>query len=295
MSEFEHLSPEVVPVLQQAKAERVEFCLKDRWIGYTRAMAILDQLDDLVNYPRSLRMPNLLIVGRSGNGKSSLLEHFCHRHPVQVAADGSPNMPILYIEMPETPSEGEFWSLILWTLLISHREKDPASIKKRQARSSIQYARVRVLVIDEFHNLTNAGRKAGDLLAAIRGLSNALKLCVVASGTEKAINALNSDPQMKSRFQPALLDRWMLNTEYLRMLVSYERLLPLAKPSGLATRPLAPKIYDMGGGTIGDTIKVLKAAAVKAIESGEERITRELLDSLDWSGAEDWVAISRAV
>lgn len=213
MTRYSHLTPAVAQALELPKSERITFCQTDRWIGYTRATQILDQLDQLLTYPRSLRMPNLLVVGRSGNGKSSIIEHFTNRHPVLMTESGSPIAQILRIEMPETPDETELWSTLLWALAISHREKDPASIKKRQAKSVLQYANVRLLVIDEFNNLTNAGKAAGDLLAAIKGLSNELKISIVAAGTQAAINALNSDPQMKSRFEPTALDRWKLNSE----------------------------------------------------------------------------------
>lgn len=295
MSKFFHLDDSVVDILELPKSERILFCQSDRWIGYTRAVQILDHLDQLLVYPKSLRMPNLLIIGRSGNGKSSILERFIHRHPVQITASGSPIAPILCIEMPETPGESEFWSLILWALGISHREKDPASIKKRQAKSALEYAQVKILIIDEFNNLANAGKTAGALLAAIKGLSNALKLPIVAAGTQAAINALNSDPQMKSRFEPAVLDRWRLDKEYLRFLASYERLLPLAEPSGLATRELAPIIFGMVGDTIGGTVKLLKTAAVKAIETSSERITVSTLESLDWVRPGEWDEVARRI
>lgn len=295
MTSYSHLTPAVAEALELPKSERITFCQTDRWIGYTRATQILDQLDQLLTYPRSLRMPNLLVVGRSGNGKSSIIEHFTNRHPVQMTESGSPIAPILRIEMPETPDETEFWSTLLWALAISHREKDPASIKKRQAKSVLQYANVRLLVIDEFNNLTNAGKAAGDLLAAIKGLSNELKISIVAAGTQGAINALNSDPQMKSRFEPTALDRWKLNSEYLRFLASYEQLLPLAEPSQLASRELAPKLYGMAGDTIGGTVKLLKAASANAIKTGVERITARVLDDLGWTRLGDWDTVARVV
>ncbi len=295
MSRFPHLDASVVEALEYTKADRIAFCQSDRWIGYTRATQILDQLDQLLVYPKSLRMPNLLIVGRSGNGKSSILERFIRRHPVQTNETGAPLAPVLYIEMPETPDESELWSLILWALCISHREKDPASIKKRQVKSALQYAGVKIAIIDEFNNLTNAGKAAGDLLAAIKGLSNELKLSIVAAGTQTAINALNSDPQMKSRFEPAVLDRWRLDAEYLRFLASYERLLPLAEPSGLATREIAPVIFGMAGDTVGGTVKLLKAAAVKAINTGKEQITPSLLNTLGWVKPGEWDEVARRV
>lgn len=290
---MKHLEESALEVMDEGKLRRVQFVQGDHWIGYTRATNILNRLDDLLAYPRSLRMPNILIVGRSGNGKSSILERFTKRHPVQITESGSPIAPILRVEMPDTPDETEFWSTILWALGISHREKDPAAIKKRQTKASMQYANVRMLVIDEFNNLTNAGKGAGDLLAAIKGLSNELRISIVAAGTQAAINALNSDPQMKSRFEPAGLERWTLDVEYLRLLVSYERLLPLAEPSGLASRALATAIYGMAGDTIGGTIKLLKSAAVRAIDSGTEKITLPLLEGLAWTPPGDWDAVSR--
>ncbi|MET3115842.1 hypothetical protein AAKU64_000045 [Undibacterium sp. GrIS 1.8] len=293
MNTFEHLDAQVADALTLPNLDRLEFCRSDRWMGYTRAAQILKQLDQLLIYPKTLRMPNLLIVGRSGNGKSSILERFAHRHPVQITETGSPIAPLLQIQMPDTPNETEFWSTILWALSISHREKDPVSIKKRQAKSALQYASVRLLIIDEFNNLANAGKKAPDLLAAIKGLSNELKLSVVAAGTQAAINALNSDPQMKSRFEPAALDRWRLDSEYLRFLASYEKLLPLAEPSGLASREIAPTIYGMAGETIGATVKLLKSAACYAIESKRERIDEHILRNLNWTKPGEWDDVAR--
>lgn len=295
MSDLDHLAPEVRDAVQLSKTERIAFCREDRWIGYTRANEVRDQLDDLVAYPRTLRMPDILVVGRNGNGKSAILEHFARAHEVQSAEDGTPIKPVLLVEMPDTGDASAFWSEILWAMLVAHRENDHPRNKKREVKSILQFARVRVLVIDEFNNLVNAGRKAGTLLASIRELSNTLKLSIVAAGTQAAINALNSDPHMKSRFTPLALTRWSLNAEYLRFLASYERLLPLAEPSGLATRELATRLYAMGGDAIGGTVSVLKAAAKAAIETGTECITVPLLEKLDWTGPEGWEDMARAV
>ncbi|MBO0055058.1 TniB family NTP-binding protein, partial [Listeria monocytogenes] len=59
---FNHLNNDVVPLLPLPAGERIEHCKSDRWIGYTRATQIMQQLDQLLVYPKSLRMPNLLIV-----------------------------------------------------------------------------------------------------------------------------------------------------------------------------------------------------------------------------------------
>lgn len=295
MITVEHLDSEVVPVLELPKDERIAYCKTDRWIGYSRAQEIMDKLDQLLVYPKSLRMPSILLVGRQNNGKSSIVARFSSRNPVQVSATGSPIAPVLKISMPETPSESDFWSEILWSMMISHGDRDTVASKKKEAKSILIYAGIRVLVIDEFNNLTTAGKAAGDLLAAIKMLSNDLKISIVAAGTQAAINALNLEPQMKSRFEPAALDRWKLNVEYLRFLTSYEKLLPLAEPSNLASREIAPLIYAMTGETIGSTVKLLKEASSFAISSGKERIDEKVLKAMTWTREDEWDEISRRV
>jgi len=293
MTTHAHLIPEVAAALELPLPERIEFCQMDRWVGYTRAQQILKQLDDIFAYPKSLRMPNILLVGRSDNGKSSIVQHFVHRHPMIMREDGSPGPCVAWVSMPATPSESSFWSEVLWSLNIRHGERDPPEKKRRQAFDAMEYASVRVLAIDEFNHLTNAGKDAAKLLAAIKNISTALRIPIIASGTQAAINALNSDPQMKSRFEPAVLDRWKLDREYLRFLASYEAFLPLAQPSNLPGREIAPTIYGMAGDTIGGTVKLLKSAASHALRTGHERIDVGVLASMNYVRSGDWDEAAR--
>lgn len=295
MTSFDHLNPDLVPMLKLPLVERIQYCKTDRWIGYTRATDIMRRIDQLLVYPKSLRMPSVLIVGRSGNGKSSIVERFSSTHPVQMSGTGGAIVPVLKISMPETPNESEFWSEILWAMGISHGDRDSATLKKKEAKSVLTHACLRVLVIDEFNNLTTAGKQAGDLLAAIKGISNDLKVSIVAAGTQAAINAMNLDPQMKSRFDPAVLDRWKLDKEYLRFLASYERLLPLSEPSDLASRELATLLYGMAGETIGATVRLLKEASSFALSSRKERIDKSVLEELEWTKQDEWDDIARRV
>ena len=69
-----------------------------RWIRYTRAEYINGRLDDLImQRPRSHRMPNLLIVGDSNNGKTALVNRFRAQNQPQAASDGTTScIPIVY-------------------------------------------------------------------------------------------------------------------------------------------------------------------------------------------------------
>lgn len=292
MSDLSHLLPEAAECLDKPKPERLAFCRADRWVAYPRAKEALEALDDLIVYPRNLRPNNVLIVARAGNGKSSILHRFATRHPTIVTEKGKPVSPVVRIEMPESPTESEVWSLILYALGIGHRELDKAESKKRQAKDALHYANVRVLAIDELNNVTLAGKEGVMILAGIRSLSNELRLAIAAAGTQAAINALNLDPQLKTRFEPIGLPKWKLNRNYLSLLAAYEKLLPLAKPSHLIGRELATCIYKMAGETIGQNVKLLRKAASVAIQQGTECITEELLRALPWKSDSEWTTIS---
>ena len=53
----------------------------DQWIGYPRAVDALERLESLLTWPDKQRMPNLLILGPTNNGKSMIVEKFRRLHP----------------------------------------------------------------------------------------------------------------------------------------------------------------------------------------------------------------------
>ena len=80
-TQAEHLLPEIRPLLQLPAAERILCIEKDNWIGYSRARQALNKLQNLYSHPQRQRMPNLLIIGPTNNGKSMIVEKFCRDYP----------------------------------------------------------------------------------------------------------------------------------------------------------------------------------------------------------------------
>lgn len=282
---FEHLTPKTKELLELSNEERINIIRSPRWVGYPRAQKILNQLDELLTYPRSDRMPNLLIVGDTNNGKTALAKRFCKMHPPFDNPDGeSVLVPVLYIECPPKPDEGRLYDEILGKLFQRYKERDNAGRKEAQVLKVCEKIGVKMIILDEIqHILAGTGKQQEAFLNVIKRLGNKLKIPIVGVGIRTAYNAIQADSQLANRFELAPLPRWRLGDEdYERLLASFEALLPLKEPSYLYGERLANKLFAMTDGYTGELVSLLSTAAVEAVNSGKEKITLELLDKLDW-------------
>jgi len=243
---------------------------------------LLAKLNYLISYPKSVDMPNLLIVGQSGNGKTSLIHELMRQYPRDDNINGdSATIPIVYCEAPPSPDLGGFYNEILDSIgLPPHRGRVEA--RRYNVQSVLNLVGVKLLVIDEIQHGLQAGPQSQRIfLSAIKSLGNHLQIPIVALGTREALSLFNKDEQIRRRFALDELPGWKLDNDFRRLLLSFERLLPLRRPSNLASPELARLLHGLSMGTIGRVAKILAAAATAAIESGEEQITAAILNSVD--------------
>src|SRR5437868_22287 len=114
MSEFAHLDDAVGTLAALPAEQRIQNLRPPHWIGYTRAKRILDQLENLLRYPRIHRMPNLLIVGETNNGKTVVVSRFLKLHAaLENSAGDHALVPVMLIQAPPEPNENRFYSAIL--------------------------------------------------------------------------------------------------------------------------------------------------------------------------------------
>lgn len=275
---------DIKDIRQLSNEERILYIQSGRWIGYERAKNIIGYFNELVNHPKVSRMPNALLVGDTNNGKTMVLETFVKQHPAREREDGqSVYAPVLMIDAPAKPDVDEFYCSILEKIFAPYKPNDRVSKKKFQVFGLLEELNVKVLVIDEIHNvLAGTEKNKKQFLNVIKGLGNHLKIPIIAAGTTEAFNAIQSDDQLANRFNPCLLPKWKLDKDYLRLLASFEASLPLRKPSEIATKQLATKILSMSEGSIGEISTVVTKAAINCIRLGEEQITLELLNQIDY-------------
>lgn len=279
-----HLSPSTRALLNLPDHERQNAILANKWIAYTRAQQVTQKIQDLLRYPPSHRMPNLLVVGDTNNGKTAILHRFMDGHqPYTREQDGRLVWPVLYVQAPVEPDERRFYNSILDETGTPYRVADRVDRKQRQVLQVLRHLEVKLFVIDEIqHVLAGTMNKQRLFLNVLKYLSNELMIPFVGSGIRTALNAIQHDEQLANRFEPMLLQRWSMGEDYLRLLLSFEQMLPLRKPSNLIEDDIAYKLLAMSEGLLGEVSRILKRAAVSAIDNQSECITVELLDKLGY-------------
>ena len=222
-----HLHPAARRIARLPAAERLRHVRADRWIGYTRATDALDRLETLFSWPAKQRMPNLLLIGPTNNGKSMIVEKFRRDPPADLAPGPARKSRCWrYRCRPTRP-----WSASTPPLLAATGRPAAAAARgwpswSRSRCGLFRMIGVRVLVIDELHNLlAGSGDRRREFLNLLRFLGNELRIPLVGVGTREAYLAIRSDDQLENRFAPFTLPavgsrrRGMLPAGQLRRLV----------------------------------------------------------------------------
>lgn len=291
MNEFAHLAASVQPQAVLPAAERLAGLRDRHWIHYPRADAILTRLDDLLTHgPGRMRPPNLLIVGPTNNGKSMVAEKFRRAHPSGPSEDGHREViPVLVVQMPSGPAIRRFHGAVLAALNAPVSPHGSIERCERLVLDLLRQVGVRVLVIDELHNmLAGSHRQQREFLNLLRFLGNELRIPLVALGTREAHIALRSDDQLENRFAPMALPLWENGDEFSRLLSSFEATLPLRERSGLGDdADLQRHILERSGGMIGEVASMMTAATRFALARGRERIDRTVLEAAGYRGPDE--------
>jgi hypothetical protein len=149
-----HLSEKARLALELSDEERINLILSERWIGYTNAKEILGKLDELLTYPKRHRMPNLLIVGDTNNGKTMIASRFHTLHPIDENVDGDAIVfPVMLVQAPPVPDEGRLYDEILRKLSAPFKVKDPPSKKLFQVLTISDRVKLKMLIIDEIQDI----------------------------------------------------------------------------------------------------------------------------------------------
>lgn len=275
---YKHVVEKFRHVVNLSDEERLRFLDEERWIGYEVADNLINELVGLLNYPKRLRMPNLLVVGDSNNGKTSIVHRFYSQYGMQKEENGDLVKPVLFTNAPASTSDKDLYMAILEALNMPYRSKDSASALAYQVIHLCKEYQVKMIIVDEFHSmLTGTGRQQLQVMNALKSLCNALQIPIVGVGIHDARRVLHTDQQHASRFSIAEIPLWQLNKEFQKLLFRIEGVLPLKNPSNLKQSQLASLIYSISQGNLGNVYQLLTVCAKEAITSGTEQITEAII------------------
>ena len=274
------LTTKTVALLNESDDVRVRHIRSDRWVAYPAANRVLDELEDLLTWPETIRPPCRLIVAETNNGKSSLIRKFLDRHPADENLDGDQvRVPVLAAEIATADEKG-MYEVLLRKMYQPLKDRESTEQRKQHVISRLLRIRPKMLLLDESNDfIRGSALKMHACLVGLKHISNITKIPIVAVGTPEAKRVFTADKQLENRFDPIELPRWKLDRDFRGLLDGIEQTLPLRRASDLADRAIAKHIFDQAGPILGEISTLVGKAATRAIRTGTECITeKELLE-----------------
>jgi hypothetical protein len=220
---LEHLTDGAQKLAVLANGERIQSICGDRWIAYPRAQVAIERLDGLLKWPRKQRMPNVLLIGPTNNGKTMIIEKFRKDHTITTRKGCDHELiSVVVVQMPCEPSVARFYAMILASLGAPVSPRMRVVDLEQLTLKVLRTVQAQILIIDEVHNIlagTLHVRRA--LLNLLRFLGNELRIPIVGVGTREAYLAISTDDQLENRFEPLSLPRWEEGEELLALLESF--------------------------------------------------------------------------
>lgn len=275
---LEHIAPSYRKLALLDDKQRVISIYTDRWINYPEVSSIRTVVRAVYEMPRNIQAQCILVSALSGMGKTSLFERIKSDIETLRKRDQDSGGCISF-SMPADPTFTGVEEALGEALGV------PIG-KIRNGRIPATFTRLahlrnlRMIVIDEVHNLLNANRAdQRKSLALFRSISGPpLSLSIVALGIEDAEIAIRADDQLERRFQIYELPLWKEDERFRSFLAAYESILPLRKPSELWRQDKIKFLLSSSDGITGNIVKRITRGAVWAILDRKEEIDMACLE-----------------
>lgn len=281
MNNYNHIHEDFLHLMQKNKKDRIYALDEEFIINYPKSDDIIQTMLRLINKPKKYRMQNILITGEPNMGKTTIARRFYEMHPNKIIdEEGIETLvkPVIYVNI-QGASEKEFFSSILDQFWAPYKITFSTLKLKHQAIHLLKKCNVKTIIFDEIHNiLSGTPMKQRTIMDQIKNLSNELMIPMIAVGTKSASSILYTDMQHVSRWDHIKLEKWDLDVNFLGLIRSFERRLPLKKKSNLESKEKATLLYEISQGNLGNLHKLLITSTVYAIDNDIEEITIDIIN-----------------
>lgn len=280
MSKYIHIHKDFLHLMEKDKESRIYALNEDFMIQYPKADEIIQILLQSINKPKKYRMQNVLITGEPNMGKTTVARRFYNMNSDKISAKNGEEIlikSVIYVNI-QGVSEKEFFTSILDQFWAPYKTTFPTLKLKHQAIHLLKKCNVKTIIFDEIHNILNGTpMKQRAIMDQIKNLSNELRIPMIAVGTKSASSVLYTDMQHVSRWDHIKLEKWELDANFLGLIQSFEKRLPLKKKSNLTAKEKAIWLYDISQGNLGNLHKALIECATYAINNDIEEITIDII------------------
>lgn len=236
---------------------------------------------------RMLRSPDpcgLLIVGDTRVGKTTLAKSVLEAHP-RTIVDGTPSVPVLYIEIPTIPTEKSIARALMLQLdVMTSWTLSEQELITRFAKIA-EYCRIQLVIIDEFHHFTESSQYPKLLRYAnsVKSLMNRAGVSVVLMGLPSSRAILDRNQQLRGRFSSVqhigafAMDDCAQFNGFLDVLRALAEKLPFENAIELAGELYGPRMWYATHGALG-YVKKLLIEAIEMSDTTKHKLTMALME-----------------
>lgn len=258
-------------------AARIELIRKGMVIEHHALMRALDHADWLITTPEDHGSHGMLLMGDAGSGKTTFGEL------VQAIYARDDDRKVVLIDASGARTMREVYGRVLQSLdgPVSRTMHTPD--REMAVIRILRLLKVRALVVDEIQSVAEGTpRDQRRVLDGLKYLMNVAKVPLICLGAPESERSLVTDRHLAQRLKVFKLEPWRVDNDFLDFLRAVQAQLPLRKSSHLCDERVLEFLIKTSSGGLRRIMSIITSAAVKAVLSGEERMTlRGLMGAVD--------------
>lgn len=255
--------------------------LRCGFVRFPHVQRVTTALDRLYSY-RSGReeAENLLLIGESGVGKSTLLKRYVDRYP-RIEHEDFTEIPVLYIELETAPTPKKIAGQLLRAMGSPYWNKGTESELKVQLQCLLKACRVKVVIIDEANHLVDRGGEktlhtTGDWLKV---LLDETRIAFVLAGIPRVERLRQTNDQLRGRFREVIaISRFSIadakaEVEFRSALAAFKKLLKDLPAVDISGALLARSLVFATDGRLREVRRLLVRAVELAFAQSVPKLT----------------------
>ncbi|WP_068773769.1 TniB family NTP-binding protein [Paenibacillus sp. FJAT-26967] len=273
------------PATFQEYARRIEHVKKIivKHPKFNEAMRQLEEVHELSK--ESVLAESLYIGGRTGVGKTTLLEQYLERYPRKMMKTYT-HVPILYVKVPpRAKSPKALASKILRQLGDLLFDSGSEENMTERIQTFVQKCHIEMIILDEFQHLIDRDTQHVLALASdwLKTLAEEIRIPVVLCGLPESQRIFEHNEQLDGRyanrilFEPFHFGSREEQLEFRKFLKYMDDQLPFCESSNLGDPQTAAKIYYFSHGVPRYIKDMLREATKIALRKGEDCLTERAL------------------